>query len=71
MAIYSAAVGYAGTDARTVEVEDADGLTTHGLESPLGVFVVVADGTAPATARIRTKDGRVLLEHELGRRPHS
>ncbi len=43
--------GIAGTDATTVEVEDADGRTTMPIESPLGAFLVALDPRRPATIR--------------------
>ncbi len=62
---YSSAYGYAETAARTVEVEDDDGLTRREIESPLGVFVVVAAGAGRAVVRVRRGDGSLLLEQEL------
>jgi hypothetical protein len=63
---YSSAYGYAGTAAKTVEVEDDDGLTQREIESPMGVFIVVAGGIGRAVVRIRRGDGSLLLEY---RRP--
>ncbi len=62
---YSSAYGYAGTAARTVEVEDDDGLTPREIESPLGVFIVVAASTGRSVVRVRRGDGSLLLEQEL------
>ncbi len=63
--MYTSAYGYAGTAARTVEVEDDDGIVQREIESPLGVFIVVADGTRPAVVRVRRGDGSLLLEEQF------
>ncbi len=62
---YSSAYGYTGTAAKTVEVEDDDGIIEREIESPLGVFIVVADGTRRAVVRVRRANRSVLLEREF------
>jgi hypothetical protein len=62
---YASAYGYAGTAAKTVEVEDDDGIAQREIESPLGVFIVVADGTRPAVVRVRRGDGSLLLAEQF------
>ena len=56
-----AAYGFAGSKASLIEVTDSAGVTRSPLESPLGVFVVAADGEMPATVRVLTEGGSVLL----------
>jgi hypothetical protein len=63
---YVAAFGRTGVNAETIEVVDSTGVTTHGIDSPLGVFIVVADRDFRAMVRVRASDGRVLLERGLG-----
>ena len=62
---YSSAYGYTGKAATTVELEDDNGITERQIESPLGVFIVVADGTRRAVLRVRRADGSVLLETDF------
>ena len=62
---YSSAYGFTGTAAKTVEVEDEDGTMEHPIESPLGVFIVVADATRGATVRVHRGDGKILLEQQF------
>lgn len=62
---YSSAYGFTGTAAQTVEVEDRDGTLRTPIESPLGVFIVVADATQRAVVRVRRRDGKVLLEQRF------
>ncbi len=62
---YTSAYGYTGTAARTVEVEDDEGIVQREIESPLGVFIVVADGKRPAVVRVRRGDGGLLLEEQF------
>jgi hypothetical protein len=59
---YASAYGFTGLAAATVEVEDEDGTTAREIESPLGVFIVVADASQRAVARVRTGAGKLLLE---------
>ncbi len=54
-----------GAAAGTVEVEDADGTMKTPVESPLGVFIVVADATQEAVVRARRDDGTILLEQQF------
>lgn len=62
---YISAYGYTGTAAKTVEVEDDDAIVQREIESPLGVFIVVVDGTRRALVRVRRADGSVLLEKQF------
>ena len=57
-----AAIGVAGSDAAWVEVEDSNGAERHQIESPLGVFIVAADGGQRAVARVLDEDGQPLAE---------
>jgi hypothetical protein len=61
-------IGWAGEDATTIELEDADGVLTRPLESPLGVFVVASAGEAAAFVRVLDAQGRVLTEDSFGGR---
>ena len=57
-----AAYGLVGTSADTIEVATSEGTESHPIESPLGVFIVAADGSSEAHARVRTSDGRLLMD---------
>ena len=62
---YSSAYGFTGTAAKTVEVEDEEGTIERPIESPLGVFIVVADATQGAIVRVRREDRNILLEEQF------
>jgi hypothetical protein len=58
--------GIAGTDARFIEVDDADGTTRQPIESPFGAFIACSDGTREAIVRVLDADDHVLLERVFG-----
>lgn len=60
-----AAFGVAGTNGSVVEVVDGNGVTRLPIESPLGVFVVSANGAEPAVARVLDPNGAVLMERRF------
>jgi hypothetical protein len=61
----AAAYGVAGVEAATVEVQVGGTVTTARMESPVGAFVVAADGTAPAVVRVRDTKGELLAEERF------
>jgi hypothetical protein len=48
-----AAYGLVGASAETIGVVTSEGTESHPVESPLGVFIVAADGSSEAHARVR------------------
>jgi hypothetical protein len=59
---YCAAYGVAGRGAAFVEVLTATGSAVAPLDSPVGAFVVAADGGVEAFVRVLDSDQRVLTE---------
>ena len=60
-----AAYGVAGRGAAFVEVVTPAGSTVAPLDSPVGAFVVAADGERDAVVRVLTADYRVLTEQRF------
>lgn len=60
--------GLVGSDARAVEVEDADGCTRNPVESPFGAVVICSDGRRRARYRVLDAEGVVLGSAEFGGR---
>lgn len=62
-------VRFTGTAAKAVEVEDGEGTMERPIESPLGVFIVVADATQwPSfgfVGRTATSCSRSSSRHQL------
>ncbi len=61
-----AVFGVAGVDAVQVRIEDADGVVTRPLDSPIGAFVACADGDHPALVRVLTIGGESLISERFG-----
>lgn len=57
-----AAYGLVGASAHMIDVVTSEGTESHPVESPLGVFIVAAGGSTEARARVRSRDGRVLMD---------
>jgi hypothetical protein len=54
--------GAAGSGAKWVEVEDAEGVTREPLVAPMGVFVVATDAQREARLRVYDDAGSPLLD---------
>jgi hypothetical protein len=63
-----AAYGFAGRGAAFVAVVTSTGSTVAPLDSPVGAFVVAADGSSDAFVRVLDVDHRVLTERRFA--PH-